>query len=112
MIRIISPTFLVLATLIALSGCAKEPAPPHPQPPVVQVVIQPTPENAKEDDKAKKKNIKTATEKQMDFLKVLAKRKGWKETEFDKQTELTLGYRRKFAEVNKTEASTMIDAWK
>ena len=110
---------VVVIVVFATSGKKDQPQTKEaaPQPPVVQVVFQPTPEKvtatekSKEDDKTSKKN-NSATEKQMDFLKVLANKKGWKDSELDKKSELTLGYRRKFADLNKAEASTMIDAWK
>jgi Protein of unknown function (DUF2726) len=110
---------VVTVIIIAASGKKEQPQTKEagPQPtPVVQVVVQPATQIAdKPKEEVKTSNpIETnaATEKQFVFLKSLANRKGWKEAELDKKTELTLGYRRKFAEINKKEASSLIEAWK
>jgi hypothetical protein len=52
-----------------------------------------------------------ATERQMNFLGLLIRRRGWGEAERDAQIEQVLGYKRVYDELTKQEASKLITAW-
>jgi hypothetical protein len=47
----------------------------------------------------------------MNFLGALIRRKGWSDAERDAQIAQVLGSKRSYAELSKSEASQLIDAW-
>ena len=57
------------------------------------------------------KKSEPASEAQMRFLDSIIKRKGWAVERRDSEAEMVLGYKRKFMELSKQEASKLITAW-
>jgi hypothetical protein len=79
----------------AADGPVNPPKPTQPEPRVEKVPLGPP-----------------ATEKQMDYVAGLVRRKGWSETDRDAEINKLLGYVRSYRNLTKREASTLIDAWK
>ncbi len=52
-----------------------------------------------------------ATDRQLNLLDVLTRRRGWSESERDTEAEIVLGYRREYKKLSKKEASKLITAW-
>jgi ssDNA-binding Zn-finger/Zn-ribbon topoisomerase 1 len=112
--------FAVLVVLLLIRARPEEPRPNSEQPvlmgntgrgPSAQQGTASSPASTPVVGKRRNTVAEAATIRQMNLLGLLVRRRGWDETQRDLQMEQVLGYKQRYTELSKQEASKLITAW-